>query len=75
MSKKNSRQMRVSASHYDLVNNLADELGVSRSEIIANAVVLIKFLVDSNATSVRAICKDGTNRELMMTLLVGNWSK
>ena len=67
--------MRVSASQYDLVNNLAGQLGVSRAEVMSNALVLIKFLIDNNATAVKASCKDGVEKELMMTLLVGNWSK
>lgn len=67
--------MRVSASQYDLVNSLAGQLGVTRAEVMSNALVLIKFLIDNNATAVKASCKEGSDKELMLPLLVGNWSK
>lgn len=67
-----SKQMRVSKAQYEMLGNLADILGVSRIEILNNAVALTKFLVDNKAASVKAVCSDGSERELFLSILVGN---
>ncbi len=69
MSKQASKQMRVSEAQYKTLSQLSDELGVSRVEILSNAIGLIKKLIDSNATTVKIVCIDGTEKELLITIL------
>jgi len=66
-----SKQIRVTAKQYSILSDLSNTLGVSRVEILSNAISLAKVLVDSKATAVKAICKDGKEKELLLTLLVG----
>lgn len=66
-----SKQIRVTAKQYGILSDLSDILGVSRVEILSNAIGLAKILVDSKATAVKAICKNGEEKELLLTLLVG----
>ena len=61
--------MRVSDAQYKTLSQLSDELGVSRVEILSNAIGLIKKLIDSNATTVKIVCTDGTEKELLITIL------
>jgi len=66
-----SKQMRVSDAQYKILGQLSEILGVSRVEILSNAISLAKLLVDSKATTVKVVCKDGEEKELLLTLLVG----
>lgn len=72
MKNNDSKQMRVSKAQYDTLGSLSKTLGMSRVEVLNNAVALTKFLVDSKAVSVKAIKPDGDERELFLTLLLGN---
>lgn len=67
-----SKQMRVSKTQYDVLGHLSDELGISRVEVLNNAVALTKFLVDSKAKAVKAVCPDGSEKELFLTILLGH---
>ena len=69
MSKQVSKQMRISEAQYKMLGQLSEELGVSRVEILGNAIGLIKKLVDNNATTVKIICADGTEKELLIHYL------
>ncbi len=75
MPVRNNKQMRMPPTHYELIDQLAAQLGISRSEVLSNAIALIKFLVDNEAISVQALRKDGTTKEIMMAMLIGNWMK
>jgi hypothetical protein len=74
MSKRqtDSKQMRVSNMQYEVLGQLSGELGISRVELLNNAVALVKFLVDNKAKSVKAICKDDEEKEVFLTMLLGN---
>jgi len=63
--------MRVSEAQYKVLGQLSKELGVSRVEILSNVIGLAKLLVDSNAIAVKVVCADETEKELLLTLLVG----
>ena len=65
-----SKQMRVSEAQYKMLGQLSDELGVSRVEILSSVIGLAKVLIDSRATAVEVVCGDGTEKELLLTLLV-----
>ena len=65
-----SKQMRVSEAQYKMLGQLSDELGVSRVEILSSVIGLAKVLVDNRATAVKVVCGDGTEKELLLTLLV-----
>lgn len=65
-----SKQIRVSDSHYKALGDMSKELKITRVEILANAIGLIKKMVDNNATSVKMICGD-EEKELLITLLMG----
>ena len=69
MSKQASKQMRVSEAQYKILSQLSDELGVSRIEILGNAIGLVKKLVDNNATTVKIVCADGTEKEFIIHYL------
>jgi len=63
-----SKQMRVSDAQYSILSQLSDELGVSRVEILSNAIGLIKRLSDTNVTAIKIVCEDGEEKELLLTL-------
>lgn len=71
-NKETSKQMRVSKSQYELLGQLADQLEVSRIEMLSNAVALTQFLVDNRAVSVKAINKNGEEKEIFLTMLLRN---
>ena len=71
MSKPTSKQMRVSDAQYKILSKLSEDLGISRVEILSNSIGLINKLVENNATSVKVVCGDGTEKELLITLLMG----
>ena len=62
--------MRVSEAQYKMLGQLSDELWVSRVEILSSVIGLAKVLVDNRATAVKVVCGDGTEKELLLTLLV-----
>lgn len=66
-----SKQIRVTIKQYDILGSLSEELGVSRVEILSNAIGMIKSLIDNNVVLIKAICKDGSEKELLLTLLSG----
>jgi len=66
-----SKQMRVSDAQYKMLSQLSETLGVSRVEILSNAISLAKLLVDSKAVAVKIVCRDGEEKELLLTLLAG----
>lgn len=66
-----SKQVRVSEAQYNTLSKLSEDIGVSRVEILRNSISLIKILVDNNATAVKVKCGDGTEKELLITLLMG----
>lgn len=66
-----SKQMRISDAQYNILSKLSEELGISRVEILSNAISLAKLLVDSKATAVKIVCRDGVEKELLLSLLVG----
>ena len=65
-----SKQMRISNTHYDILCKMAKDLGVSRSEVINNAISMMKFLLENKAKSVKAVCSDG-EKELFLSILLG----
>lgn len=71
-SKETSKQMRVSKAQYELLGQLADQLDVSRIEMLNNAVALTQFLVDNKAVSVKAVNKRGEEKEIFLTMLLRN---
>jgi len=75
MKQNDSKQMRVSKTQYETLGSLSKALGMSRVEVLNNAVALTKFLVDSKAVAVKAVQSDGQERELFLTLLLGNHSQ
>lgn len=75
MKQNDSKQMRVSKTQYETLGSLSKALGMSRVEVLNNAVALTKFLVDSKAVAVKAVQSDGHERELFLTLLLGNHSQ
>lgn len=64
--------MRVSKAQYELLGQLADQLDVSRIEMLNNAVALTQFLVDNKAVSVKAVNKRGEEKEIFLTMLLRN---
>lgn len=66
-----NKQMRISDVHYKVLGQLSNDLGISRAELLGNAIGLIKKLMDNNATSVKIIC-NGEEKELLLTLLMGH---
>ncbi len=66
-----SKQMRVSEIQYNIIGKLSKKLGVSRVEILSNAIGMIKRLYDIKATSIKIRCGDGTEKELLLTLDFG----
>jgi len=71
MAKTDIKQMRVSKTQHDVLASLSDRLGISRAEVLNNAVALTKFLIDNKAVAVKAICKDGSEKELFLSILLG----
>jgi len=67
-----SKQMRVSKSQYELLGKLAGKLGISRVETLNNAIALTQFLVENKAKSVKAITASGEEKEVFLTMLLGN---
>lgn len=67
-----SKQMRVSKTQYELLERLADKLSLSRIEMLNNAIALVQFLVESKAVSVKAVTGSGEEREVFLTMLLGN---
>lgn len=63
--------MRVSEAQYKILGELSEKLGVSRVEILSNVIGLAKLLVDNNATTVKVLCANGEEKELLLTLLLG----
>lgn len=66
-----SKQMRVSDAQHKILGQLSKALGVSRVEILSNAISMAKLLVDNKAVAVKVVCKNGEEKELLLTLLVG----
>lgn len=64
--------MRVSDAQYEVLGDLAKQVGMKRVELLNNAIALVKFLVDQDAETVKAKCKDGSEKELFLTLFFGN---
>lgn len=67
-----SKQIRMTGKQYNILGDLSQILGVSRVEILSNAIGIIKLLVDNKATSIKVVCKDGNEKELLLTLLSGD---
>jgi hypothetical protein len=70
-----SKQMRVSKAQYELLGKLAGKLGISRVETLNNAIALTQFLVENKAKSVKAILGSGEEKEVFLTMLLGNLSE
>lgn len=68
--KNNSKQMRISKVQYEILGELSKELNVSRIEVLSNMVLLAKFLVDNNATTVKIVCGD-VEKEITLSMLLG----
>ena len=73
MDKELSKQMRVSKPQYELLGQLAKQLGVSRVEMLNNTISLAKFLIDSKAVSVKSVDKDGVEKEVVPSMLLRNY--
>lgn len=71
MTKVDSKQMRVAKLQYELLGKLAKALGTSRVEVLNNTIALAKFLVDNKATTVKAVCADGSEKEVVLAMLLG----
>lgn len=74
IKKKNklpSKQIRVTAKQYETLGNISNTVGISKVEILSSAIGIIKLLMDNKAVSIKAVCKDGSEKELLLTLLVG----
>lgn len=67
-----SRQMRVSDAQYKVLSDLMGKTGMKRTELLNNALALLRFLVEQEARGVKAVCENGTEKELYLTLLLGN---
>lgn len=72
MTKEASKQMRVSKPQYELLGQLAKQLQVSRIEMLNNTIALAQFLVDNKAVSVKAVGKDGDEKEVLLPMLLRN---
>ena len=64
--------MRVTDAQYKILSNMSSDLGITRVEILSNVIALAKLLVDNKAKTVKIISKDGTEKEILLTLLMGN---
>lgn len=68
--KSDSKQMRVSKAQYDLLGSLAEDLGMSRTDILSNVIALAKFLHENQASSVRVRANSGEEKEFIVPMLV-----
>ena len=66
-----SKQIRVSDNHYDLLEDLSDKLGMSRAELLSQAIGLVKMIAEEKPKAVKFIDVDGNEREILIALLVG----
>lgn len=70
-NKDKYKQMRVSKVQYEALGKMAKHLGVSRVQILNNAVALTKFVVDNKATAVKVVCSDEEEKEIFLSILLG----
>jgi len=64
--------MRVAEPQYELLGKLSKELQVSRVEMLNNIITLAEFLVENKAVSVKAVLKDGEEKEVLLSMLLRN---
>ena len=64
------KQMRVSQEQYDTLKALSETLGKGRPEILSNAIGLIGKIAQYDVESIKIVCKDGTEKEIFLSIVV-----
>jgi hypothetical protein len=65
--------MRIAKPQYDMLGDLSKQMNITRVELLNNVISLAKFLVENKAVSVKAVEKDGGEKEVLLSMLLGNY--
>jgi len=71
-SNGNFKHMAVSKKIKSIFDDTAHKLGYGRAEVLNNIITLAEFLVDSKAVSVKAVLRSGEEKEVLLSMLIGN---
>ena len=65
-----SKQMRVSAAQYDMLGDVAKNLGMKRAELLSNLITLAKLIDDNNTELVKLVDSEGKETSFVLPVLV-----
>ena len=66
-----SVQVRLSNTQYEALTQLAKKFDMKRTDLLNNAIIMLRFLSENSAASIKSVDGVGEEKEFIIPMLIG----